>query len=122
MVFWIGVDWARAAEDREVQVEVAQDFGCCLYAWALAVILLKKYSQEFQADAHGVLGIMSVSGPSHCRASAGQNSSLRAAGVSGTSAPGKECSHPHFFLDSIALAPLVSIGFGPNPFPIIIHA
>jgi len=122
MAFWIEVDWARAAEDREVQVGVAQDSGCCLYVWAPAVTLLKRYSQEFQADSHGVLGIMSASGPSHCRANAGQNSSLRAAGVSGTSASEKEYSHPHFFLDSIALAPLVSIGFEPNPFPIIIHA
>lgn len=123
MAFWIEVDWARAAEDHEVQVGVAQGSGCYLYVWTLAATSLERYSQgKFQADAHGGLGTMSASGPSHFRASADQNLCLRATGASGTSAPGKEYPYPHLFLDSIALTPLVSIGFDSNPFPIIIHA
>jgi len=123
MAFWIEVGWARAAEDREVQVGVAQGFGCYLYAWTLAATSLEMYYQaRFQTDTHGGLEIMTASDPSHCRASAGQNSCLHAADASGTSAPGKEYPYHHLFLDPIALTPLVSIGFESNPFPIIIHA
>ena len=65
---------------------------------------------------------MSASGPSHFRASTGRNLRPRATGVLGTSVPGKEYAYPHLSLDSIALAPLVSICFESNPFPIVIHA
>ena len=91
MAFWTEVDWARAAEDREVRVGVAQGSGCCLYVRALVVTSLKRYSQgKFQTDAHGGLGIMSASGPSHCRVSAGQDPCLRAAGASEQVHKGKD--------------------------------
>jgi hypothetical protein len=101
-----------------VRVGVAQGSGCCLCVWALVAISSKRYSQgKFQTDVHGEPGIMSASGPWHCQENVGQNLCLRAAGASGKSAPGKKYPYPHLFLDSIALTPLVSIGFGTQPFP-----
>lgn len=122
MAFWIEVDWARAAEDREVRVGVAQGSGCYLRVWVLAATSSWRYSQAmFLTDARGGLETMSVNGPSYCRVSAGQNLYLRASGVSGTSAQEKGCAYPRLSLDSIGLTPLVSIGFESNPFPVIIH-
>lgn len=120
MAFWIEVDWARAAEDREVQVGEAQDSGEYLCVRKLAVTSLRYFQGKFLTGAHGEPGIMGS--PSHVRTNVGRDLCLRATGGSGTSTPGKECPHHYLSLDSITLTPSVSIGFKSDPFPIIIHA
>ena len=123
MAFWSEVGSARAAEDREVQVEAVQGFGCCPYVRTPVATSLKGYFREkFRADARGEPGTTNVSGPFHRQASVGRNLCLRAAGASRISVPWKEYTYIYWSLDSITLAPLVNIGFESNPFPIIIHA
>ena len=76
----------RAAEDREVQVGVAQGSGRYLCVQSLVVTLSKGYSQgKFQGDARGEPGIASANGQSHRQVSAGQNLCPRASGALGTS-------------------------------------
>lgn len=103
-------------------VGVAQGFGCYLCVQPLVATSSRGYSQgKFQVGAHGEPGIMSASGQSHHQANADQNLYPRAAGASGAIESSKEYTYPYLSLDFVALAPLVSIGFKTDPFPIIIH-
>lgn len=64
MAFWIGVDWVREAEDREVRVGVAQGSGCYLRVQVPVATLPKWFSQgKYQVDARGEPGTMNTSGP-----------------------------------------------------------